>query len=80
MLADDNVIYERYIFNKRVQQPGETLDNYLTAIIIKRANQCWYAGLKDELIRDRLVSGILNDQVCEKLLSKTDLTLDKPLS
>ena len=30
-----NAIYERYIFNKRVQQPVETLDNYLTAIIKK---------------------------------------------
>ena len=28
-----NVIYERYIFNKQAQQPGEALDNYLTAII-----------------------------------------------
>ena len=73
-----NVIYERYIFNKRAQQPGEALDNYLTAII-KQADQCQYAGLKDELIRDRLVSGILNNQVREKLLSKTDLTLAKAI-
>ena len=73
-----NVIYERYIFNKRAQQPGEALDNYLTAII-KQAARCQYAGLKDELIRDRLVSGILNDQVREKLLSKTDLTLAKAI-
>ena len=73
-----NVIYERYIFNKRAQEPGESLDHYLTAIT-KQAEQCQYGGLKEELIRDRLVSGILNDQACEKLLSKTDLTLDKAI-
>ena len=73
-----NVIYERYVFNKRTQQPGETLDHYLTAII-KQADRCQYAGLKDEFVRDRLVSGILSDQAREKLLSKTDLTLAKAI-
>jgi len=73
-----NVIYERYIFNQRAQQPGEILDNYLTAII-KQADRCQYGVLKDELIRDRLVSGILNDQVYEKLLSKADFTLAKTI-
>ena len=56
----------------------KTVHNYRTAII-KQANRCWYTGLKDELIRDRLESGILNDQVSKKLLSKTDLTLVKAI-
>ena len=73
-----NVIYERYIYNKGTQEPGESLDHYLTAMI-KQADRCQYGGLKEELIRDRLVSGILNDQVHEKLLSKTDLTLNKAI-
>ena len=72
-----NMIYERYIFNKRAQEPGESSDHYLTAII-KQAYRCQY-GLKEELIRNRLVSGILNDQVSEKLLSKADLTLAKAI-
>ena len=73
-----NVIYERYIFNKRIQESGETLDHYLTAII-KQAGWCNYGGLKDELVRDRLVSGIQNDRIREKLLSKTDLNLSKTI-
>ena len=73
-----NVIYKRYILNKRAQEPRESSDHYLTAII-KQADQCQYGGLKDELIIDRLVSEILNDQVREKLLSKTDLTLAKAI-
>ena len=35
--------------------------------------------LKDELVRDRLVSGIQNDRIREKLLSKKDLTLTKAI-
>ena len=73
-----HVIYERYIFNKRTQEPGESLDHYITDII-KQAGWCQYGQLKDELIRDRLVSGIQNDRVREKLLSKTDLTLTKAI-
>ena len=70
------MIYKRYIFNRKTQEPGKSLDHYLMAII-KQADWCQYGGLTEELIRDRLVSGILNDQIRETLLSKTDITLDK---
>ena len=55
-----HVIYEQYIFNKRVQEPGESLDHYVTDLI-KLASQCQYGKLQDKLVRDRLVSGIQND-------------------
>jgi len=42
-----------------------------------QAAQYQYGGLKDELIRDRLVSGILNDQVPQLTLAKT-IKLIKP--
>ena len=73
-----HVIYERYLFNKRVQEPGESFDHYLTDII-KQAGRCQYGRLRDELVRDRLVSGIQNDRIREKLLSKNDLTLTKAI-
>ena len=73
-----HVIYERYIFNKRVQDPGESLDHYVTDLI-KQASRCQYGELKDELVRDRLVSGIQNDLAREKLLSKKELTLTKAI-
>ena len=57
-----HVIYERYLFNKRVQEPGESVDHYLTDII-KQAGRCQYGRLQDELVRDRLVSGIQNDRI-----------------
>ena len=77
-LPVSNVIYERYVLNKRVQEAGESLDHYITEMI-KQAELCKYGNLKDELIRDRLVCGIKEDRIHEKLLSKKDLTLQKAI-
>ena len=57
------------MFNKRTQEQGESLDHYLTDIM-KQADLCKYGVLKDELIRDRLVSGIKDDRIGERLLTK----------
>ena len=46
---------------------------------MKQADLCKYSNLKDELIRDQLVSGIKNDKAHEKLLAKKDLTLSKAI-
>ena len=77
-LPVSNVIYEGYILNKRAQEAGESLDHYITEVM-KQAELCKYGNLKDELIRDRLVSGIKEDRIREKLLSKKDLTLEKAI-
>lgn len=47
-----NVIYERAKFNKRVQQPTETVDSFITALYALAEN-CGYGQLHDELLRDR---------------------------
>ena len=73
-----NVIYERYVFNKQTQEQGESLDHYLTDIM-KQADLCKYGVLKDELIRDRLVSSIKNDRIRERLLIKKDLTMTQAI-
>lgn len=73
-----NVIYERYVFNKRTQEQGESLDHYMTDIM-KQADLCQYGVLKDELIRDRLMSGIKDDRIRERLLTKKDLTFTKTI-
>ena len=46
-----NMIYERYVFNKRAQEQEEFLDHYLTDIM-KQADLCKYGVLKDELVWD----------------------------
>ncbi|XP_032235873.2 uncharacterized protein LOC116617347 [Nematostella vectensis] len=69
-----NVIYERLVFNQRSQKEGERIDNFVSDM--KRlALACEFGTLKDSLIRDRMVGGVLSDQLRGELLKKPDLTL-----
>jgi len=52
-----NVIFERAKFNCQSQLAGETADQFI-ASLYSLAENCNYAGLKEEMIRDRLVVGI----------------------
>ena len=57
---------------------GESLDHYITDVM-KQADLCKYGNLRDELIRDRLVSGIRDDRTREKLLSRKEINLAKTI-
>ena len=59
-----------------VQESRETIDHYITDVL-KLAENCQYGDLRDDLIRDKLVSGTTDDKVREKLLGSKDLKLDK---
>ncbi|XP_050517370.1 uncharacterized protein LOC126892005 [Diabrotica virgifera virgifera] len=61
-------------FNTRSQQPGESVDAYITALH-SLAEHCSYGALKDELIRDRIVVGVLDVKVSERLQLQKNLTL-----
>ena len=52
-----NVIFERARFNRRVQLPGETAEEFIMAHYTLAAT-CNYGGLEKEMIRDRLVVGL----------------------
>ena len=67
-IGQTNVIYERYCFNNRNQETGESFDAYLTAVKAL-AKTCNFGSLKDELIRDRIVCGI-RDTGTQKNYSK----------
>ena len=71
-----NITYERHIFNTRVQQQSQSFDAYLTELRVQ-AKKCAYGTLQDELIRDRVVVGIRDDQVRSRLLREPELTLQK---
>ena len=63
-----NVPFERYRFNRRSQEPGETYDQYRTALR-KLAEGCEFEAITpDEILRDRLVFGVRDDNVRERLL------------
>ncbi len=70
-----NVIFERARFNRRNQQAGETAEQYIMALYTL-AQSCEYGELKDEMIRDRLVVGIRDNTLSEKLQMDPALTLE----
>ena len=77
-IGETNVIYERYKFNNRSQEPEESIDAYTTALRTL-ADICEFGLLKEDLIRDRLVCGIRDNSLRKKLLQEPKLTLDKCL-
>lgn len=71
-----NEIYERFKFNQRRQMDGESFDSFLTAIQ-KLIRTCNFQE-EDNMLRDRIVIGISDTKLQEKLLSREeDLTKDK---
>ena len=53
----------------RDQKEGETADEYITALI----ETCEYGTLKEDILRDRLVVGIRDKRMSEKLQLEADL-------
>ena len=70
-----NVSFERHKFFAIVQESGETFDGFLTRIKLQ-AQRCEFGSLKDSLLRDRLIAGIVNDDVRGKLLQLPDPSLE----
>ena len=72
-----NVPFECYRFNRRVQEPGESYDQYKTALR-KLAEGCNFDTIPtEEILRDCLVFGIRDAKVRRQLLRETSLTLKK---
>ena len=73
-LGEVNVTYERYVFHQRIQQPGESVEDFV-ADLRKLAKSCAFEQLEDSLIRDRLVVGIRDDPTRRRLLQVKNLSL-----
>lgn len=71
-----NIIFERVQFNRRVQEPRETADEFIVALH-KLADTCDYGTLRDQLVRDRLVAGLRDARLSERLQLDPELTLEK---
>ena len=74
-----NVIFERAKFNQRRQEEGETVDTFITALHVL-AKHCNFGTLRDEMIRDRIVVGLLDAKLSEKLQLDPELTLPKAVN
>lgn len=71
-----NVVFERFKFFSCTQQEGQQIDNYLTELKTL-ASTCSFGNQENDLIRDRLVLGIREKCLLERLLRETELTLEK---
>ena len=74
--ATKNVIFERAQFMRRVQQPNENVDDFITCLH-SLVDRCDYGAIKDEMVRDRLVVGLKYQALSERLQMDSELTLKK---
>ncbi|XP_048001288.1 uncharacterized protein LOC125238044 [Leguminivora glycinivorella] len=73
-----NITIERHKFFTRCQKQGESIEQYAFELK-KLAIACEFKDLMDDLIRDRLICGIEENALRERLLREPDLTLKKSL-
>ena len=73
-----NTIFERARFNRHNQQEGESAEQYIT-VLYSLADNCDYGDFKDQKIRDRLVVGIRDNLLSERLQMDAELTLEKAM-
>ena len=70
-----NIIHKRACFHRRVQREGETVEAFIRNLY-ELAEHCDFGTQRDKQIRDRIVSGILDKSLSQKLQMKSDLNLD----
>ncbi|XP_045537629.1 uncharacterized protein K02A2.6-like [Papilio machaon] len=74
--SKQNTTITRFKFFTRSQNRGESIDEYVTALKLL-SQSCEFEHLEDGLIRDRIVCGVADGVVRERLLRTEDLTLAK---
>jgi len=78
-LGQTQEFFERFQFNRRNQESGESIDEYVS-VLRNMAKTCGFCDCMHELlIMDRILLGILDDKTREELLSTHDLTLVKAI-
>lgn len=73
-----NITFERHIFNSRHQREGETIDDFVKELktIVKG---CEYGDLTESIVKDRIVAGLNDSKLRERLLEKSQLNLDEAI-
>ena len=72
-----NVPFSRFLFYQREQKAGESYEQFKMELR-KLAGTCDFSNITpEEILRDRLIFGIRDSRVRERLLREKDLTLKK---
>ena len=73
-----SVIVQRFKFNSRHQENGESISVFL-AELRNLSQDCEFGPTLDEMLRDRLVCGTSNEKIQKRLFSEPKLTLKRAL-
>ncbi|XP_033114101.1 uncharacterized protein K02A2.6-like [Anneissia japonica] len=73
-----SVVAERYRFRQRAQLPHESVDNYIAALR-ELASRCEFGTFENEMLRDQLVEKTNSSKIRTRLLTETDVKLDKAI-
>lgn len=73
-----NIVMERFKFNSRSQHSGEPFESFVTDLR-KLIKSCDFGNQMDSLLRDRIILGIEDKALQERILRETDPNLDKIL-
>ncbi|XP_072948719.1 uncharacterized protein [Epargyreus clarus] len=76
--AKSNITVRRYKFFTRNQEDQENIDQYVTALRLL-SQQCEFGDSHENLIRNKIVCGIVNNKVRDRLLRTDELTLSKAI-
>ena len=75
-----NIMHERYKFNTRAQDKGESVEQFITSLHTLVSTCGFPAGVQEVLIRDRTVYGNWDKKVSKNLLLNTNVTLEKAIT
>ena len=74
-----NLVYERANFNLVYQLADKSAEQFITRLHQLAVN-CEFGDLKNEMIRDRLIIGIHDGQLSERLQMESDLAKSREAS
>ncbi|KAL3219389.1 hypothetical protein MRX96_030408 [Rhipicephalus microplus] len=73
-----NVVFERVRFNTRLQQDGESAEDFVTALHML-SKVCEFSALREEFVCDHFIVGIKNMQLSARLHLDAEFTLQNAL-
>ena len=73
-----NISHKQASFHQRIQKQGKTVKLFIQSLY-ELSKHCDFGDSHNQQIRDRIVIGILDKGLLQKLQLKSDLTLEVPI-